>query len=163
MGRDIVSGADHSPVKLAPGVNAGVAICYEGVFGYITRESALRGANILIVLSNDAWYPASSEPEQHLANAVMRAVETGLPMIRSGNNGGSGVVTPSGRFTQCYTENGKRPELWRGRAINKVQVKMSLTPRRTFYVKHGEYFIAILAVLFITSVIYAYIPRRNRS
>ena len=147
MGRDIISGTDHSPIKLAPGVTAGVAICYEGVFGYITRESAKRGANVLITLSNDAWYPESSEPEQHLANAVMRAVETGLPMIRSGNNGGSGVVTPVGRFTQCYSRDVKRPELWRGRTINQVKVSLSPEPDRTFYVKHGEYFIIILFLI----------------
>ena len=147
MGRDIISGTDHEPIQLAPGVNAGTAICYEGVFGYITRESAKRGANVLITLSNDAWYPRSSEPEQHLANAVMRAVETGLPMIRSGNNGGSGVVTPTGRFTQCYSEGTSRPELWRGRTINQVKISLSPDTNRTIYVRHGEYFIVILALI----------------
>lgn len=147
MGRDIVSGTDHEPLQLAPGVSAGVAICYEGVFGYITRESAKRGANLLIVLSNDAWYPRSSEPEQHLANAVMRSVETGLDMIRSGNNGGSGVVTRTGVFTQCYSEGSSRPELWRGRTIRQVKVNISPEVRRTVYVRYGEFFILILMLI----------------
>lgn len=147
MGRDIASGTDFVPMALAQGVNAGVVICYEGVFGYITRQSARANANILIAISNDAWYPVSSEPEQHLANAVMRSVETGLHMIRSGNNGGSGVVTPTGRFTQCYTpEQGRRPELWRGRTINQVTVPISPETHRTFYVRHGEFFIIFLAI-----------------
>ena len=160
MGRDIVSGTDHEPIQLAPGVNAGVVICYEGVFSYITRESAKRGANVLIALSNDAWYPLSSEPEQHLANAVMRAVETGLPMIRSGNNGGSGVITPTGRFTQCYGEKIKRPELWRGRTINQIKVALSSDVRRTIYVRYGEYFILILT--FITASWMLYVIAANK-
>lgn len=147
MGRDIIAGKVNTPVALAPQVNAGLVICYESVFGYVTRESALRGANILIALSNDAWYPQSSEPEQHLANAVMRSVETGLPMIRSGNNGGSGVITPVGKFTQCYSPEKGRPELWRGRTINQVQVRISPETGRTIYVRYGEYFIIILAIL----------------
>ena len=161
MGRDIVSGKDHSPILLAPGVNAGTAICYEGVFGYITRESARRGANVLVVLSNDAWYPVSSEPEQHLANAVMRAVETGLPMIRSGNNGGSGVVTPTGRFTQCYSKDVKRPELWRGRTINQVKVPLSAAVKRTLYVRYGEYFIIIASIITAVWMAYSAVERKK--
>ena len=161
MGRDIVSGTDSTPLVLAPGVNAGVVICYEGVFGYITRKSAQNGANVLIALSNDAWYPQSSEPEQHLANVVMRCVETGLYMVRSGNNGGSGVVTPSGRFTQCYTpESNKRPELWRGRTINRVEVPISQETARTLYVRWGEYFIIILAAIVILWIVPAFYKRK---
>lgn len=149
MGRDIASGTDSRPLELAPGVRAGVVICYEGVFSYITRQSAKQKANLLIALSNDAWYPQSSEPEQHLANAVMRAVETGLYMIRSGNNGGSGVITPTGRFTQCYTpEKAQRPELWRGRTVKQITVPLLSETESTPFVKLGEYFIIILFLLF---------------
>jgi len=97
---------------------------------------------VLIVLSNDAWYPESSEPEQHLANAVMRAVETGLPMIRCGNNGGSGVTTQS-----LLSSPETRPELLRGRGAGTVLLKVAAAPVPTFYVRYGEWFIALLAVI----------------
>ncbi len=149
MNRDLIPGTNFNPVPLGRQVRAGVAICYEGVFGYLTREFARRGANVLVVLSNDAWYPASSEPEQHLANAVTRAVETGLPMVRCGNNGGSLVVTPCGEITQVLEVPGTeaRPELRRGRGIARVGVEIAEYPAQTFYVRYGEWFIGVLALL----------------
>ena len=162
MGRDIVPGTNPEPIQLTDKVFAGTAVCYEGVFGYLTREYALRGANVLVVLSNDAWYPKSSEPEQHLANAVMRSVETGLPMVRCGNNGGSGVVTPTGKFTQCYSENVSRPELWRGRAITRVNVKITPDVRRTIYVKYGEFIIIFLSLVVIFWIWYAWSNQRKK-
>ncbi len=150
MGRDLAPGTNFEPVNIAPGIRASIAICYEGVFGYLTRKFALRGSNLLIVLSNDAWYPESSEPEQHLANAVIRSVETGLFMIRCGNNGGSGVVTPDGRFTQYIGSSARRPELLRERAIGIVNVPIYENRTHcTLFVRCGEWFIALLgAALF---------------
>ncbi len=149
MNRDLVPGADYNPIEVRSDVRAGTAICYEGVFGYLTREFARRGANVLVVLSNDAWYPKSSEPEQHLANATLRAVETGLPMVRCGNNGGSLVVTPYGRITQVLTVDGpeQRPELRRGRGVKTLAVGVEPNPAYTFYVRHSEWFIAVLAAV----------------
>ena len=127
MGRDIVPGQRLVPWEIilqgrgdggeAFSVRPGVVICYEGVFGYVTREQVRNGANVLLALSNDAWYPRSSEPEQHLANATLRAIECGVPMIRVGNNGGTGVLTPKGKFTQVLEVQGseRRPEIRRGR------------------------------------------------
>ncbi len=151
MGRDLVPGRNANPVVLSPDIRSGTAICYEGVFSYVMRNFAKRGANVFIVLSNDAWYPRSSEPEQHLANAVLRAVETGLPMIRCGNNGGSGMVYPDGTF-RIIDPTGKhpRPELLRCKAAEVISVDVPLKPEQTFYVRYGEWFILllILQVLF---------------
>ncbi len=164
MNRDLTPGVNPDPVRLRGDVRAGTAICYEGVFGYLTREFARRGANVLVVLSNDAWYPVSSEPEQHLANAVMRAVETGLPMVRCGNNGGSGVVTPLGEFTQVLEVPGPeaRLELRRGRGIATVGVGVEPEPEETFFVRHGEWFIAVLAALVTFHAAAALIQYRKR-
>ncbi len=166
MNLDLVPGVNYNPMPLKEDVRAGVAICYEGVFGYLTREFARRGANVLVVLSNDAWYPRSSEPEQHLANAVMRAVETGLPMFRCGNNGGSGVVTPLGEFTHILEVPGpeKRLELRRGRGLAVIPVGVEKEPSYTFYVRHGEWFILALALLgaFQTGIAIRQAVRRKR-
>ncbi len=144
MGRDLTPGSNPRPLEPVPGVRIGVAVCYEGVFSYQVRKLARHGANLLLAVSNDAWYPRSSEPEQHLANAVLRAVETGLPMIRVGNNGGTGVVLPTGRFTQCPVTPGgeRRPELGRGRAV--VRLRAPVVEKVTFYVRCGEWFIGVL-------------------
>ena len=110
------------------------------------RNFARRGANVFIVLSNDAWYPRSSEPEQHLANAVLRAVESQLTMIRCGNNGGSGVILPSGRFfiLDPGQKKSARPELLRGKAAETITVRLPEQPERTLYVRRGEWFPLLL-------------------
>ena len=163
MNRDLTPGDNYDPVELKPGIRAGIAICFEGVFSYLTREFARRGANVLVVLSNDAWYPTSSEPEQHLANAVMRCVETRLPMVRCGNNGGSLLVTPQGSITQVLTVPGPepRPELRRGRGFGTVELHVPADPGETFFVRFGEWFVLLLWILLAAWLLTAAEHRRR--
>lgn len=72
-------------------------ICFEDVFPYLARESAEAGAAAIISIANDAWFDGTSEPEQHLSQAILRAVETGLPVIRATNRGVSAFILPNGR------------------------------------------------------------------
>ena len=150
MGRDLTDGKELMPLEIIPGVRAGVVICYEGVFSYVTAGLARNGANVLTALSNDVWYPHSSEPEQHLANAVMRAVETGMPMIRCGNNGGSGVVSPQGVFQQYIGSGAARPELLRESAAGVVTVTLEKYPQKTFFVRCGSYFPFLLMLVLVS-------------
>ena len=151
MGRDLVAGTEIRPLVLSSDVRIGCAVCYEGVFSYLAAGFARNGANVLAALSNDVWYPESSEPEQHLANAVMRCVETGLPMIRCGNNGGSGAVTPEGRFTQYVGTPAPRPELLREAAAGVVEVTLEKHPEPTVFVRFGNW-IVILCGLFLAAL-----------
>ena len=163
MGRDLAPGNNFEPLTIRQNVRASVAVCYEGVFSYLIRKFALRNCNLLIVISNDAWYPASSEPEQHLANAVIRSVESGLTMIRCGNNGGSGVVTPAGRFTQYIGSSSRRPELLRERAYGIVEVPVYPSGSgNTFYIRYGEWFILLLVLGMSAVVVCGIIFEHNR-
>ncbi len=155
MNRDLVPGQDFSPVEIAPGVRAGVAICFESVFAYVAREEARRGANMLLVISNDAWYPASCEPEQHLANAVMRSVETGLNSVRCGNNGGTLVISPEGRISQVLPTPGKGVmELRRGRSAGIFELTVPAVPRMTFYTRYGEWFVVLCSAVSAAGALY---------
>ncbi|MBQ6352294.1 MAG: apolipoprotein N-acyltransferase, partial [Lentisphaeria bacterium] len=149
MGRDLVPGVPPNPLadidmRTKQGdrcmIRPGVVICYEGVFSYVTRLLCRRGANVLIALSNDAWYPTSSEPEQHLANATLRAVECGIPMVRVGNNSGTGIVMPSGRFEQALEVPGAetRPEIRRGRGFRVLEVPVTEYPNSTVFMCIGD-------------------------
>ena len=157
MGRDLTPGDRLEPWSIflkrngggeSFAVRPGIVICYEGVFGYVTRTHVRHGANVLLALSNDAWYPRSSEPEQHLANATLRAVECGVPMIRVGNNGGTGLLTRRGEFTQILTVPGDeaRPELRRGRGYRLLEVGVVADPHRTLAVRWGDWFPWLLTV-----------------
>lgn len=79
-------------------------ICYEAVFAHDVGGAPARPA-FLMQLTNDAWFGARSGPQQHLAQARMRAIEQGLPMIRAANTGISAVIDPKGRITQALGLN----------------------------------------------------------
>ncbi|MEN8779943.1 MAG: apolipoprotein N-acyltransferase [Desulfobacterales bacterium] len=76
----------------------GVLICYEGIFPDISQTMVRNGANLLINITNDAWYGRSSAPYQHFSMTVFRAIENRRALIRSANTGISGFVDPVGRI-----------------------------------------------------------------
>lgn len=71
-------------------------VCYESIFSEEVRI-ANSEADLIVNITNDAWYGKSSGPYQHFEISRMRAIENGLPMIRSGNNGISAIIDPVGR------------------------------------------------------------------
>ncbi len=79
---------------------AGVLICFESVFPELSRQWVLAGANMLVNLTNDAWYGKSSAPHHSLAMAVLRAVESRRSLVRSANTGISAFINPTGTITK---------------------------------------------------------------
>ncbi|MFS4582173.1 apolipoprotein N-acyltransferase [Phaeobacter sp. C3_T13_0] len=71
-------------------------ICYEAVFPQDVNAAPGR-ADLLIQITNDAWFGTYSGPYQHMVQARMRAIEQGLPMVRVANTGISAMIDPNGR------------------------------------------------------------------
>jgi len=94
---DFSAGTDQGPLVLGA-MRLGMLICYESIFPGIARESVVRGANLLVNITNDAWYGRSSAPYQSMAMAVFRAVENKRALIRAANTGISGFIDPLGRI-----------------------------------------------------------------
>ncbi|MEA4863053.1 MAG: apolipoprotein N-acyltransferase [Victivallaceae bacterium] len=151
MNRDLTPGSDFTPLNLLPGVRAGMSICFEDVFPYIARREAQLGANLLAVITNDAWYPESSEPEQHFANCVMRTVETGLPMVRCGNNSSSLVLDPVGRVADgvMHRADGSVDPIGKSRAAGVVTVNVPSAPAETFHTRYGDWFVYLMLAVFV--------------
>jgi apolipoprotein N-acyltransferase len=136
-GGDFTRGAGHAPLKSDIGL-VGVLICYEGVFPAITYKTVRQGAQVLVNLTNDAWYDRTSAPYQHFAFYIFRAIETDRYVLRAANTGISAIIDPKGRVqnrTAIFTE-----EVLTG--------SFGMRKTKTFYVDHGDYFILIaLAIL----------------
>ncbi|MFB6261052.1 MAG: apolipoprotein N-acyltransferase, partial [Thiohalorhabdaceae bacterium] len=85
-GGTFVPGTDAEPVAL-DGYQAGMAICYEDAFPREVAATVRRGADVLVNVTNDAWFGRSIGPAQHAQLARVRAQEMGRPMLRVANTG----------------------------------------------------------------------------
>jgi apolipoprotein N-acyltransferase len=97
MNIDIGPGEEQTIFKVKS-ARIGVLICYESIFPELARQAVDKGANILVNVTNDAWYGTSSAPSQLLAMTSLRAVENRVPVITVGNTGITAVITPTGRI-----------------------------------------------------------------
>ena len=96
--------ASRSPLKLPSGISLYPLICYEAIFPAEIAPD-LAGASAILNVTNDAWFGATPGPYQHFLQARLRAVETGVPLIRVANSGISAVVDPFGRVVQGLSLN----------------------------------------------------------
>ena len=74
-----------------------VSICYEECFGNLMREGRGKGAELFVNLTNDAWYPFSRLAQQHFDHGRIRAIENGVPVVRSSNRGVTAGIDSLGR------------------------------------------------------------------
>lgn len=77
----------------------GSLICYESIFPEEARQRVQAGANVLVVVTNDAWYGHSPAAWQHFQASQARAIETGRYVLRAGNTGVSAIISPDGKIT----------------------------------------------------------------
>ena len=150
MGRNLTPGPEFRPLEILSGSLAGISICYEDIFPYVSRTHARAGANLLLVVTNDAWYPTSNEPVQHFANSLVRAVETRLPMIRAGNSNFSVVIEPTGQVSDSLfrTSDGKPDPGIQKRGSGVLTLRHAKSPPQTFLTRYGKVFIGVCAALF---------------
>jgi apolipoprotein N-acyltransferase len=81
-------------------ISFGTLICYEAIFPEISRDFVHLGAEILVNLTNDAWFGPTAAPAQHLQMAAFRAVENRRTLLRAANSGYSAVISTKGEVQQ---------------------------------------------------------------
>jgi apolipoprotein N-acyltransferase len=128
-------------------VKIATLICYEIIFPQLSADDVRDGANILVTITDDAWFGDTSAPYQHLSMAVFRAVENDRFVVRAANTGISAVIAPTGKIltsTKLYV-----PAF--------IDYKVDLLNTKTFYSLHGDIFVFIcMGIFFIFTLRYVY-------
>ena len=129
----------NGPVPIGP------SICYEEIFGDLVRESCLLGAELLVNITNDGWYPHSKLPRQHFDHARLRAVENGVSLVRACNTGVTGLVDYLGRVKERWgSDSVQEQEEPAALLVNVSKAKAS-----TLYTLVGDRLIIYLSILFL--------------
>jgi len=120
----------HDRQTRAPLVALGPLICFESVYPPLARDMVRQGADLLVVITNDAWYKLTAGPAQHQLQSVFRAVENRRWLARSANHGISCFISPLGEILQ-ETELGRD-------ATQQFAVRG--TKGLTAYTRFGDFF-----------------------
>ncbi len=104
-------------------------ICYESVYGSYVGDYVMNGAQMLAIITNDAWWGNTQGHQQHLSIARLRAIESRRWIARSANTGISAVITPDGDIQERleYDHRGV------------LTATIGLSNDLTFYTQHGDY------------------------
>ena len=129
----------------------GPLICYEAIFPELSRELALQGAELLVNVTNDAWFGRSSAPYQHLSMAVLRCVENHLPMARATNTGVSAFILSNGKIVK---ESGLFTR-------ELLTYELQLGHHETFYSQYGDIFAILVLIVTSSWLIWALTTRRR--
>ena len=153
---DFKAGTEYTVFTLTNGnVHVAPLICFEDTVGELTRQFVLPtetspGANLLVDMTNDAWFLRSAGSHQHLANAIFRTVETRRPMIRAANTGVTCFINQFGRITQILRDDTGSTFT---EGVLAGEIKVPVEPELTFYVRHGELFAKACAAITLLSLV----------
>jgi len=132
-GNDFSIGEGEGTIELDDDFYARFVICYEIIFPDEIITSSRR-PDLIINLTNDAWFGNTSGPYQHMVTSKMRSVEYGIPLIRTANTGISGFINSYGKVVDKINLN----------IDNYIDVNISGTIRETFYYKYKVYLLLLL-------------------
>jgi apolipoprotein N-acyltransferase len=124
----------------------GVLICYEGILSYAARMYKKESAELLVNITNDAWFGSTSAPYQHISMTIFRAVETRLYLVRAANTGISAIIDPRGQIV-AKTNIFQKDSL-------KGKVKFLNIP--TFYAEHGDILVGVCLMLTILCLLWSW-------
>ena len=139
LSRNTTPGEDASVFQTELGAFGGL-ICFDSIYPALARDSAKAGAELLLLSTDDSWFDGSFGKSLHFRHAVLRAVENGRAVVRTGNTGLSGIIGCEGN-ARILVEPDQR-----GHGIATVSLQDGLTP----YTQIGDAFpILLLAFLLL--------------
>jgi apolipoprotein N-acyltransferase len=133
---DISRGGEQQPPLRAAGLSLAPTVCYEDAFGNAQRRLSA-ASDLLVNVTNDAWFGHSPARYQHFQISRMRAIESRRYLVRAANDGVSAIVGPGGEV--LFTANEYEETVLRGTVI----ARRGLTP----YLRTGDWPILALAAI----------------
>ncbi len=156
---DFDAGTDYTVFRLTnKDVQVAPLICFEDSIGELTRQFVIKGANLLVNVTNDGWFLHSAGSRQHLANAIFRCVETRRPLVRAANTGVTCIVNEFGRVTNILEKDGD--QFIDGQLSGNVAVPTERT--LTFYARHGELFSKYCAAIAVLALAIGFLRKARR-
>jgi len=146
-----VPGASYNVAKTPQGT-IGVFICYESIFPQLVRRLTGAGAEVLVNISNDAWYGDSAAAAQHLEMARLRAIENRRYLLRATNDGITAVIDPYGRVVASLPRH----------RLMVLSGWFSYLSARTFYTAHGDVFAWLCVAVAILIGVWCITVRRTQ-
>ena len=129
------------------GVRFGALICWESLFPGLVRQFVKRGADLMVNITNEAWFGETAVPYQFMAITVFRAVENRVPLARAANTGISCFIDPFGRVTGRVVDNNKDIFV-EGYLTQEIPVSHGMT----FYTRYGDV-LAFVCIAFSLSLV----------
>ncbi len=148
-GDGIIPGVGTEPISVSipsreEKISVIPAICYEDTVGDLVRQFARKGAQVIVNVSNDAWFHHSACGEQQARNAAFRCIELRRPMVRAANQGVSCAIGANGGFIdELRDEEGKPFLSGSSYAVLPIDPNAGLT----LYAQFGDW--AVLLCLLI--------------
>jgi len=130
------------------GHRLGVLICYEDILPRFTRRVVGKGAEVLINVTNDAWFGRTSEPWLHLALAVFRTVENRRFLVRSTNTGVSAFVDANGRILQHTSLE----------SMEAISERVPLLTMETLFTRTGDWMLMLCHIAMVLFFIHGLWP-----
>ena len=133
-------------------IRLGPLVCFESIFPYLARKARLNGAQILVNITNDAWFGRSSAPYQHFSMLSFRSVETRTFSIRAANTGISGVIHASGKILM------KTPLFEK----TVIDADVPLLNLDTIYARYGDIFTFCCIIGIVIMIVRVYISAKRK-
>jgi apolipoprotein N-acyltransferase len=121
-----------------PAARVSTLICFEDTFPEEAREHVTADTDFLVNLTDDGWFGDGVEPWQHAANAVFRAVENGVPLVRCTNTGLTCWIDAQGRMRKIFAISGNIHGA--GFMTAKIPLRRAGDGSRTYYNRKGDWF-----------------------
>lgn len=141
--------AAHVTGEERPAINIGVLICFEDTVSTVVRKLVSSGADILVNITNDAWFLDERAPLMHLEAAAFQAVAFRRMLVRAANTGVSGLIDPVGHLKIVTDELG-RPTFVEGYGLYEVR-PFSV---RSVYCRWGDFFVYLCLFALAAGVIF---------